>query len=60
MKHTPEEIINALQVIHDECEAYNADCFGCPFIADTECKFTVGEEPKDWRFNKISWTAFED
>ena len=60
MKHTPNEIVNALQVIHDECEAYNANCLDCPFYMDDECKLTDYEEPMHWRLNKIGWKAFVD
>lgn len=58
MKHTPEEIINALQIIQDECEAYNADCLECPFYMVDKCKFAVDEEPIHWHFNRIDWKAF--
>ena len=60
MKHTPEEIINALQVIQEECRSYTADCSDCPFHTGNECKFVAEEEPMDWRFNKTDWKAFED
>ena len=60
MKHTPEEIINALQVIHDECEAYTAGCSECPFYAGSGCKFANDEEPVDWSLNKKDWKAFVD
>lgn len=61
MKHTPEEIIKALQVIQDECKAYNDDCLGCPFYTTAdECKFVTGAEPIHWHFNRIDWRAFLD
>lgn len=67
MKHTKEEIINALKVIKDECESHNCgnecEC-GCD-----ECCFNnynlgcvISEMfPSDWRINEIQeeWRAFK-
>ncbi len=59
MKHTSKEIINALQVIHEECKFHN-ECSECPFYTGNRCKFVVDEEPMDWNLNKNNWKAFED
>ncbi len=62
MKHTPEEIINALRIIQDECAAYNEDCLNCSFYTNNSngCKFIKdGEDPANWRLNKTNaWKAF--
>lgn len=34
MKHTQEEIINALKVIKDECLTLEKSCYGCCFYND--------------------------
>lgn len=57
MKHTKEEIINALKVIKDECS--ESHCESCPFgNSDERCKievmpsrWTIGElpPPETWR-----------
>ena len=57
MKRTPEEIINALQVIHDECESHTECCSDCPFCNGDICKL-VDEEPTGWHLNKNNWKAF--
>ena len=63
MRHTEEEIINALQVLKEVCEEYN-DCDGCPLGCLTEnggidCNmltrvgypngWDIDTEPKTWR-----------
>lgn len=57
MKHTKEEIINALNVIRDECIGTN--CIDCPFasgvgdcrlIERSPSRWDIAElEPKKWR-----------
>lgn len=62
MKHTKEEILNALQIIKDECEGTN--CKDCPFCGCAYvCMFKTDEIPEDWRIkNKEDsvWRAFEE
>lgn len=46
MKHTKEEIINALKVIRDECQEAE-ECAKCPFSSqDGDCK--LEEAPNTW------------
>lgn len=47
MKHTKEEIINALKVIQEECESNNRSCGDCPFYG-SGCEVT-NEIPSAWR-----------
>lgn len=60
MKHTPKEIINALQVIQDECESHTEGCSECPLYTGGECKIVVKEEPTGWNLNINDWKAFVD
>lgn len=64
MKHTKEEILNALQIIKDEC--YGTRCYQCPF-GDTEvntpqikCRITRNS-PNDWKIaeREEKWKALE-
>ena len=53
MKHTKEEIINALKIIKDECD--NTNCVDCPFrdfykIGEHQCKLHQ-QSPCDWEIN---------
>jgi len=64
MKHTKEEILNALQIIKDECDG--VDCEECPFgcgIHGKECGLRA-ELPDEWCIKKINkepvWRAFEE
>lgn len=57
MKHTPKEIINALQVIQEECESHTENCSDCPFCNGHICK-VVDEEPTGWNLNINDWKAF--
>lgn len=66
MKHTKEEILNALQIIKDECTD-TADCYGCPFgvlVKNTYgCMLKMDENPEDWRIKNEKesvWRAFEE
>lgn len=45
MKELQIKILNAIQVIQDECNKY-PDCKGCPFEIGGECKICVS--PCDW------------
>lgn len=64
MKHTKEEIINALRIIKDECATTN--CEDCPFgdlnyISATHCKLKR-VNPVDWEINDIppqTWRALK-
>ena len=62
MKHTKEEIINALKVIKDECrEQYG--CNNCPFGNDAaRCK-VKGTSPIDWNIAELpppqTWRALK-
>lgn len=63
MKHTKEEILNALQIIKDECKCIpRGACRICPFSHNgSECtiqKFV----PEDWQIKMekdSEWKAFE-
>lgn len=65
MKHTQEEIINALNVIKDECLSHNGDsqyadsCYGCCFYSHKKgcviaenlpCSWSITNEKEEvWR-----------
>ena len=62
MKHTKEEIINALKVIKDEC--IGSDCFKCPLgNYRGECLITSNGNPEDnWKLNDTeleTWRALK-
>lgn len=61
MKHTKEEIINALKVIKDEC-AENKTCLVCPF-GDSNCKCKLVDTPCDWEIAELpppeTWRALK-
>lgn len=54
MKHTTEEVLQALQVIKDECDEQQNLCTDCPFYINYTCKI-VTNEPHDWnlRIKKV-------
>ena len=63
MKHTQEEIINALQVIKDTCNEvgeYKNGCYKCPFAENGLCKL-IEKEPYAWKIiSGVSiWRAFK-
>lgn len=63
MKHTQEEIIDALQVIKDTCVEVGEKlegCDSCPFYVDRTCVI-VNKTPDEWKFNTGGpvWRAFE-
>lgn len=50
MKHTKEEILNALQIIKDECTS--TECQNCPFgYNGDECAIQAFP-PVDWQIKK--------
>lgn len=61
MKHTQEEIINALKVIKDECGQYEITCENCPFYnGKKHCAIRYqDEDPCDWKIAKETevWRA---
>lgn len=63
MKHTQEEIINALQVIQDTCKDMNEErnpCKNCPLSINGDCVLQE-QPPEDWKINSSLpiWKAFE-
>jgi hypothetical protein len=62
MKHTKEEIINALKVIKDECKEAES-CLNCPFgNLERECLVQEGHVPEDWEINEEppeTWRALK-
>lgn len=65
MKHTKEEILNALQIIKDECT--DVACKECPFGVLNKnsygCIFKTDEMPEEWRIKREKesvWRAFEE
>lgn len=62
MKHTKEEILNALHVIKDTCEEISdGACSKCPFSDKYGHCFINEIIPANWNFKKEeeSWRAFE-
>lgn len=59
MKHTQEEIINALQILQDTCSE-NEVCKTCPLRSTKYgCNLTKGA-PTLWKIkNNELWRAFE-
>lgn len=52
MKHTKEEIINALKVIKGECKEAET-CLNCPFSnLERDCLVQEGHSPEDWEINE--------
>lgn len=62
MKHTKEEILNALHVIKDTCSNVSdiQDCCLCPFNdGDGHC-IVAEQSPSAWDIvEKETWRAFE-
>lgn len=51
MKYTMEEILNALQIIQNECRFHEDSCYYCPFYnQDDGCAITKGI-PNFWKIN---------
>ena len=62
MKHTREEITNALKIIQDTCRAQTIyPCYNnCPLSKNGECVLQE-QAPEDWKINPSPpvWKAFE-
>lgn len=62
MLHTQEEIINALKVIQDTCNAQVElnPCVNCPLSKNGDCVLQE-QPPADWEIksNNSVWKAFE-
>lgn len=61
MKHTQEEIINALQIIQDICiEMSPRPCENCPLAKNGECVLQECS-PDEWKIKPTLsiWRAFE-
>lgn len=62
MKHTKEEILNALHIIKDTCNENGFACDSCPFYNEEEKLCWInGYRPDHWTFNeqKEVWRAFK-
>ena len=63
MKHTQEEILNALQVIKDTCNELGTKkegCYNCPLYLNAECVLSC-RCPTEWELNTGGpvWRAFK-
>ena len=63
MKHTQEEILEALQIIKDECietQEKLEGCGSCPFYVNHEC-FIACKDADKWELNTGGpvWKAFK-
>ena len=63
MKHTREEILNALGVIMDVCKETGEKlegCYSCPFYVNEECMIMC-RKPESWSLNDKGaiWRAFK-
>lgn len=62
MKHSQEEILNALQVIKDTCEEMPASypCEHCPLSRNGDC-ILQEQAPEKWKIKSSHsvWKAFE-
>lgn len=61
MKHTQEEILNALHVIKDTCGDETIDCDNCPFGSDEDLCRLKDRIPYSWDIkNEVGiWRAFK-
>ena len=62
MKHTNEEIINALKVIKDECLSLEKkSCYGCCFYNDKKRCLINNNSPSYWNINEKEevWRALK-
>lgn len=61
MKHTKEEILNALKIIKDECK--DIDCEDCPFLNDENNVCCIQDDPpSSWKIKvetEQTWRAFK-
>lgn len=58
MKHSEEEIINALAIIQDTCEEH--DCSKCPFGTNDAICLIKRDSPIEWLLNapvNCTWKA---
>lgn len=61
MKHTKEEIIGALKVIKEECEAHPRSCIDCPLCV-RGCEVAHNGIPSAWQIAELEpeiWRAFK-
>lgn len=62
MKHTKEEIINALKVIKDECKGH-CHCDACPFYTGVVGCKVKKTSPIDWEIAELpppeTWRALK-
>lgn len=64
MKHTKEEIVNALNVIKEECASQNGvSCNPCPFFINGKGCSIGSKVPQNWDIVDIepekTWRAFK-
>ena len=63
MKHTKEEILDALKVIKDTCNEVGEKlegCDNCPFYANKECVIMCrGPDKWELNFEGAIWRAFK-
>lgn len=62
MKHTKKEIMDALQIIKDECTGTR--CMDCPFYKDGKDDCTIhSADPMNWSIKEVEpeqvWRAFK-
>ena len=59
MKHTREEILNALHIIKDTCQE-STDCLLCPFNDGYDHCIVNEQAPSAWDIkDEEPWRAFE-
>lgn len=62
MKHSQDEIVNALKVIKETCDERERRCGSCPFYSTTAkmCHFRTNLSPMNWGINEQNavWRAF--
>lgn len=61
MKHTKEEILNALHVIKDICQDESMECDNCPFGNEESLCLIKSSIPTNWIINEEDnvWRAFK-
>lgn len=61
MKHTKEEILNALHIIKDTCaEVTDIHCGSCPFSDEDGHCIVTEQAPSAWNIKSDEpWRAFE-
>lgn len=61
MKHTKEDIVNALKVINEECKA-NTTCATCPFWDPDDFRCRIQDDVGTWKISSPQpelWRAFK-